>query len=234
MMDQGETRTRNASVYSRLKTDILECHYMPDERLRFDDLRLRYEVTVGPIREALMRLMSESLVSGEEHKGFRVTGVSAEQLRDITSVRHEVEALAIRWAIEKGGDEWEAAVVGKYHALSIRPMQTAGNDHRLDPEWERRHKDFHAALYQACGSVWLTQFCNLLRDQTDRYRRLWFRQFSDTRDIDAEHRALTEAVTRRNAETATTLIRGHIARTADALIGYIESGRGFTLGRDGN
>lgn len=209
-------RTRNSSIYTQIRTDILECKILPGERLRFDDLRTRYAVTVGPIREALMRLASDGLVSLEEHKGFTVSDASKSQLTDITRTRCELVALAMRWSIEQGDDKWEASVVARFHELAKRRMSTDTGE--LDMNWEQKHTAFHAELYSACGSPWLTHFCSLMHDQSDRYRRLWFRHFSTTRDVLTEHREIMEAVTSRDAASATYLIQKHFRLTTTALL----------------
>lgn len=211
-----DSRTLNSSVYAQLRLDILECKVKPGERLRFDDLRKRYSVTVGPLREALMRLASDGLVSLEEHKGFAAVGISRDHLADITAIRREFEALAIRWSIEKGDDRWEAEVLARFHELAKWPMSLGGKE--LDAEWERRHRAFHAALYAACGSDLLASYCNQLHDHTDRYRRLWFHHFRATRDVLDEHRKLMEAVTQRDGAAATYLIQRHISQTANVLL----------------
>lgn len=212
-------RTRNSDIYERLRADILHCRLQPGERLRFDELRRRFQAGIGSLREALMRLASEGLVVLEEHKGFAVAPVSRDELTDITETRRELEALAIRLAIQKGNDQWESAIAARFHELAKCNM-AAGSDTLLDPEWEARHQAFHFALYAACGSAWLIYFCQLLFDQSDRYRRLWFRTNPErrTRDVSGEHRELMDAVLARDAASATYLIQRHIGRTAAALL----------------
>ena len=37
-------------------------------------------------------------------------------------------------------------------------------------EWESRNRAFHAALESACSSPWLLHMCEILYDQSERYR----------------------------------------------------------------
>ncbi len=48
--------TLNASALSQIRADIISCRLMPNERLRVETLRERYDMGASPIREALMRL----------------------------------------------------------------------------------------------------------------------------------------------------------------------------------
>ena len=84
-------QTLAASALSRLRSDIIACRLMPNERLRFEALRERYGMGVSPLREALMRLEAEGLVQLEQNKGFRVSEVSHENLVDLMQTRIEIE-----------------------------------------------------------------------------------------------------------------------------------------------
>ncbi len=157
-----------------------------------------------------MRLVSEGLVLLEDHKGFRVAPVSREEMIDIANTLLELEAIAIRMAIEKGDDHWEAQIVARYHELSKREM--FARDGTLDPEWEARNVAFHESLYDACGSPSLKLVCHVLYERHSRYRRLRTRQGNPGRNVAREHEALMKATINRDAEGAISLLRKH--RTA--------------------
>ncbi len=110
--------TLNSEALTRLRSDILNCRLMPNERLRVEALRERYGMGTSPIREALMRLEAEGLVALEQNKGFRVSDVSAENLIDLMSTRIEIEGIALRWSLKNGGVDWEANLVSAFHRLS--------------------------------------------------------------------------------------------------------------------
>src|SRR5215510_10582324 len=98
--------TVNAQVFRQIRTDIVTCRLMPNERLRVESLRKRYGAGGSPIREALMRLEAEGLVELEQNKGFRVSEVSRENLLDLMRTRIEIEGIAPTWSLEKGGVDW--------------------------------------------------------------------------------------------------------------------------------
>src|SRR5690348_5381201 len=68
--------TLHARVVRELRADIVGCRLMPNERLTLEALRERYRIGWSPIREALMRLEADGLVTFEQNKGFRVAAVS--------------------------------------------------------------------------------------------------------------------------------------------------------------
>lgn len=212
----GDSKTLMASVYDRLRSDIVDGQLRPGARLRFDELKEGYGVGLSPLREALTRLASEKLVVLEEHKGFRVAPISRSDLTDLLFMRQEIELLAIRRAIERGDDQWELAIVAAIHALGKR--ESLLHDGHIDPEWERRHRAFHDSLVAACDSPRLLIYRSQLTDHADRYRRLSHHYPSSGRDHLAEHCALSDAVVARDSELANQLIRKHLSRTVEILM----------------
>ena len=209
-------RTLTSDLFQRLRTDILHCRLPPNSRLLFRDLRASYASGMSPLREALMRLASDGLVTLEDHKGFRVAPVSREEMIDISATRCELEGLALKLSIEKGDDRWEANILARFHELSKRP--TYVGDGALDYEWERRHDAFHQALYGASGLVWLANFCQVLAERAFRYRHLLLEAVDRTRDHRHEHEAIQQAALNRDADTAVGLLRGHYSRTVQTLL----------------
>ncbi len=209
-------RTLTSDLFERLRTDILHCRLRPDSRLLFRDLRAAYSSGMSPLREALMRLASDGLVVLEDHKGFRVAPVSRDELIDIASTRCELEGLALRLAIEKGDDAWEANIMARFHELSKRATYTT--DGSLDAEWERRHDAFHRALYAACGLRWMLTFCQVLADRAYRYRHLLLEHVDRTRDHRLEHEHIMRVAIDRRANEAVDMLQDHYRRTVNTLV----------------
>ena len=213
------SRTLTTDLFEQIRSDILHNRLEPASRLRFRDMRERYRSGLSPLREALMRLVSEGLVLLEDHKGFSVAPVSREEMIDIANTLLELEAIAIRMAVEKGDDYWEAQIVARYHELSKREMFVS--DGTLDPEWEARNVAFHESLYDACGSPSLKLVCHVLYERHSRYRRLRTRQGDPTRSVSKEHEALMRATISRDGDTAVALLRKHRSATlADVAAGW--------------
>lgn len=206
----------SSDLYRRLRNDILRCHLRPGARLLFRTLREDYKAGLSQLREALMRLASEDLVVLESNKGFRVAPVSPEELLDITNVRCEVEAIALRMAMEKGDVRWESTIVARHHELSrVTLLNPQG---AFSDEWNAANEALHAALRAACGSPLLLGFCESLSERYYRYRRLWARHPSTARDTAHEHEAIVDAVIARDAGKAVPLLKEHLAATTRELL----------------
>jgi DNA-binding GntR family transcriptional regulator len=210
-------RTITSDLFDRLRIDILHCRLRPRARLIFRDLKEIYGTGVGPIREALMRLAADGLVVFEDHKGFTVAPVSREELEDIAITRCELEGFALRLAMERGDDSWESNVVARLYELTKRPTYTVEGE--LDVEWERRHDEFHRALYASCGLNWLQTFCRVLAERAYRYRHLLLDKVDRERDHRREHEAIADAAMNRRPE-AVTLLQEHYRQTVAMVIGH--------------
>lgn len=213
----------SVDVREGLREDILSCRLMPGTRLKFGDLQTRYGASIATLREALTELAADGLVHAETNRGFTVAPVSIADLLDITELRVDLEIKALTSSIQRGGDDWETAVLGAFHLL-----QKMENDVRRarDAEmtvWADRHRRFHDALVSACASPWVLRFRKTLYNQARRYRALSMKHSATPGRID-QHRQLMEATLSRNVEAACSLAEAHIRDTAKNIL---ESMPGF-------
>ncbi len=216
-MPRGETRAER--IYTNLRADILTGRLLPGQRLPFADLSVRYETSVGVLREALSRLVEQGLVLAEPQLGFRVTRVSEEDLADLTNTRIDIETLCLRHAITHGDLAWESRLVAAFHTLAHTPELAATDPPTVNEDWAAAHAAFHAAILDGCPSRRLREIAASLRDTSELYRR-WSRHLGNetTRDIAGEHLALREAVLARDVERATAALSQHIEYTTRALL----------------
>ena len=225
LANASTVQTLNASALAQLRSDILTCRLMPNERLRVEALRERYGMGTSPIREALMRLEAEGLVELEQNKGFRVSEVSAANLLDLMRTRVEIETIALRWSIEKGGVEWEANLLGAFHRLSRQTKIDPSNPDAISEDWSREHADFHTALVAACGSPTMMAIRARLFEQADRYVALSIMSSGPLRDDVTEHKQLMRVALNRETEKAVELNRLHITRTLDRVAASFAAGK---------
>ena len=196
-MPRSETRAER--IYVRLRADILTGRLLPGQRLPFADLGVRYETSVGVLREALSRLVEQGLVLAEPQLGFRVTPVSAEDLRDLTNTRIDIETLCLRHAIAQGDLAWESRLVAAFHTLAHTPELATTEPPTVNEDWAVAH-----------AGVPRGDPRGLPEPAAARHRRLPARRRRavpalvasprrrDTRDIAGEHLALREAVLARD------------------------------------
>lgn len=214
-----QPKTLAETVYRSLRSDILSGQFEPDSKLRIEHLSKHYRTGLIPIREALNRLASEGLAERREQRGFFVAPVSTQDLTELTRTRCWLEGLALSESMASHTQEWEERVVLAFHRLSRLPRSMSRSTYKVNPEWERLHRDFHESLLAGCGSRWLLSFCLQLADQSYRYRQIAFRKDFPRRQpgIDG-HRAIMEAAVRGDAAKAVRLLQTHLQFTARTIV----------------
>jgi GntR family transcriptional regulator, carbon starvation induced regulator len=219
-MDVEENpKTLTELIVGRVRADILRCRLKPGDKLRVEELRATYGAGGSPVREALSRLTSVGLVRVEGQRGFTVADVSTEDLLDLTRVRIWVESAAMRSSIRNGDRNWEAEILASAHRLgNDQPKIAATDGAGLEPDWERRHREFHSALVRACDSPRLMHQRDLLSDLSDRYRHMSVVSGVRGRNPGAEHAAIVAAALARDAERAAQLVADHFLETSRIVL----------------
>lgn len=212
------SKTKIEHVYSSLRQDILNGHYVPGAKLRIEHIRESYGVSSSSVREALSRLLVENLVTTEGQRGFRVSKVSINDFKDIAQMRKMLESRAVFESVQSGDDEWEANLVKTSHKLAkIENLMDTDVKPSTD-EWELRNNDFHDALIAGCHNKWLLNFRSTLYQNSIRYIRMCVEDKSSPRDVRQEHQAIFEAALNRNAKLAATLVEDHIDKSVTDLM----------------
>ena len=210
--------TQGDQAFEFLLAEILSCRLAPSTRVRINEIALRLNVSLGSVREALSRLTGEGLVIAQAQKGYTVAAVSKSELIDLTSTRIAIEQLCLCNAMKHGDIEWEIAILGAFHRLQRIPERDPDDEAILNESWSRSHAQFHAALVAGCTSLSLLRIRTSLYAQTERYRRLSLPLRRADRDVDAEHKALMEAVVDRKHSEACKSIAEHLNRTTSILL----------------
>lgn len=210
-------------TYNEVRDALLDCRFEPGEPLRIGELCKQFKASQGAIREALSRLTSEGLVQARPQRGFRVTPISAEDLRDLTAARIEIEELCLRHAIAAGDVRWEARIIAAFHQLSRTPPLAHGAQRRFDRRFVALHHSFFDDLVSSCDSLWLARVRQMLQIQEMRYHGRSPPPAPGERDLIGELRELMEAVIARDSDQACRLLASHMQRSADVLIAQMSS-----------
>jgi DNA-binding GntR family transcriptional regulator len=191
------------NVYESLRADILSCRLAPGEDVREHDLAERYAVSRQPVREALLRLEREHLVTVTPRQGYRVNPISLSDARDLLRFRLALEPACVAEAIEHASEK-TLGVLDRFRSFS--------GDREAFITYNRA---FHSTLAHASGNRRMAgALCDLI-GQADRLVRV---SLANVRDHDptqlvAEHGELIEAMQRRDRRRALHLIKAHIQQT---------------------
>jgi GntR family transcriptional regulator, carbon starvation induced regulator len=203
-------QTLSTTIASTLRAAISNGELAPGSKLRLDELRVMFGVSLSPLREALSRLSAEGFVVMEDQRGYRVAPISEENLDEVTKLRALVETFALRESIANGDDRWEGDVVASLYRLNKLEKVEDPADKRA---WEAAHRDLHVRLISACRMPLLLAFSATLHDLNDRYRRLFLAARPFDKTVRREHTEICNAALDRDADVACKIMREHIERT---------------------
>lgn len=187
------------NIYDALRTEILTCRLMPGEEIREQDLAARYEVSRQPIREALLRLQQDRLVTVQPRQGYQVNPISMKDVRDLFQFRLALEPACVAAAIESADDQTLSSLD---RFRSIGP----------EVDFIDYNRAFHDALAAASGNSRMEAAIRDVLDQADRLVRLSVSAIKgrDPQKLVGEHGAIIEAVQRRDVRAARKLISAHV------------------------
>lgn len=218
MARQANAETISEVVRGKLRADIFAAQWAPGTNLQIGELTKRYGASSTVVREAMVRLAGEKLLQFRPNRGFFISEYTLEELRGLGELRCRVEEYGLTLAIERGDVTWESDLLAVHHRLERTPRRGSEDPNHITSEWFLAHQAFHAKLLEACPVPLLQDFAATLGEATALYR-LWTApdQRAQSRDIEAEHRAILEATIARDAPTATKLLREHYMRTIDII-----------------
>jgi DNA-binding GntR family transcriptional regulator len=204
-LDGKESQTTSLSqrAYDQIRRRIVDLELPPGSIL--DEGRLQTELSLGrtPIREALLRLSVERLVTIVPRRGIFVAEIGITDFQQIFEVRILLEAQAARLAARRGSrSHWERmeqllAVIG----------QASSDDHILGLTID---ENFHQMLYEAANNRLLQDYLTTLYALSRRMWRFMSVSPSDTQILLAELRSILIALEAGNADLAGELVETHI------------------------
>ncbi|SLN50672.1 HTH-type transcriptional regulator McbR [Roseovarius albus] len=177
--------------------------FKPGDRLVESDLADRFGVSRTPIREALQRLETQSLLT-RDGRSLIVSSLDHNQLAELYVVRAELEGLAASLAARHATDE-EVKV--------LRDMVEGDQALLGDPEaMAKANRRFHKQIHLASHNRFLVQQLDLV------HRSMALMAITslaaEGRDKDAldEHNAIVTAIEARDSESAATALKAHISK----------------------
>lgn len=200
------------AISDEIRDAIVQGKLLPGQALRQDHLARHFAVSHIPVREALKRLESEGWVSSEMHKGTVVTGLDADEAREIYEMRAVLECFALKHALP--------AHTTATLRVARNALLTALKE-RDSSQYMRRNEEFHLALLAPARRKHLLAEIEHLHQRSERYLRQKYMQAALKHESDREHQELLEAVEQRNLRGATAILSRHLFDTAELLARHI-------------
>jgi DNA-binding GntR family transcriptional regulator len=191
-----------------IRQDIIAGTLVPGQKLRLEQLKEQYGLSVSTLREILSRLSSENLVVAEGQRGFEVSPASRQELEEIGDLRALLEGHAMALSFAAGDLDWEARIVAAHHKLATIERSLLSGEATRTVDWVRYDWEFHQALVSACNSATLMAMLSSVFDRFLRYHLL--AQSFRGAPVVEDHRTLFELAMKRDIGGATAMLKHHV------------------------
>jgi DNA-binding GntR family transcriptional regulator len=201
----AEAQSLVASTHNILRTAIMEVRLRPNRLLPEKEIAACLNVSKTPVREAIVRLVEERLVTVVPRSGTRVAPIDIERFKEGCFARLHLETAAVRRAATSRTDEHIIALKANF---SLQRAVLQQEDY-----WAffLCDEQFHALILAAAGLKGLIPIIQAAKVEVDRIRSLKNRL--GIRRIDAvmqEHEEIVEAIAARDPERAAQAVQNHL------------------------
>lgn len=209
-------QTRADRVYDLLVERFMEGQWAPGEAINIPSLARDFEVSQTPIREALARLEHTGLIVREALRGYFVAPPFSESdLKKLSEARVVLEPALTRETGNRVTPEFLDELGKTVEELEASTQQEGA---AFAERYWAADERFHVMIASMSANPFLEAAYSALSGQLQRLRLVANLSPEDAAHAASEHRAVWEALQRRDADGAARLMTDHIrASTARAL-----------------
>lgn len=196
-------KTPQKDAYTLILEAIDMGIYKPGDRLVESDLAERFGMSRTPIREALQRLETQSLLT-RDGRSLIVASLDHNQLAELYVVRAQLEALAANLAARHATDE------------EVRVLRDMVEDDRklmnAPQAMARANRRFHKQIHLASHNRFLVQQLDLVHRSMALMATTSLAAAGRPEDALKEHDSIVSAIEARDSGSAGAALKAHISK----------------------
>lgn len=206
-------------IFDTLREAIIVGELKPGERLMEVQLAEKMGVSRTPVREAIRKLELEGLVEMLPRKGAHIADLSVKDIMDVLEVRATLDGLASSLSALRISDE-EIKELKHVHNQFINYVEKENLQGSI-----KKDVEFHDIIYRSSRNDKLIQISNNLREQIQRFRVIYIKDYSSTRELIREHNEIIDAISGRNSDAAMKSAQTHIKKQEEAITRSVKKNR---------
>jgi DNA-binding GntR family transcriptional regulator len=200
-------------IARRLRDAIAEGNMPPGTRLTEQELAEQLNVSRGPLREAIQRLVQEGIVTNIPHRGAFVTELDEQDIVDLYVARYACESTAVRllMAAPKSTNLDQLGEIVDQLAAAL-----------ASSDWELARKldlSFHEGLVQAASNTHLNRMFETLKVETMLCLAGLESLYPEESQLADEHTRVLDALRAGDVDAAIAELRDHMSEGAGRLSG---------------
>lgn len=178
---------------------------LPGDPIDEAELMARFKVSRTPVREALLQLQAQGILTSLPRAGTVVAKMDLPQLMSMWELLAELEGVCIRLACER----MSLAERAQLESVHLEALAVAEANDFVG--WREANRAFHDLIYQGSRNPYLRQEILRMRARTGAYREHAFAAVGHIRPSWDEHTMLVKAILARDAAAARDLMVRHLA-----------------------
>lgn len=207
-------------IAAQIRSRIIDGTFLPGTQLNEARLAGRLDVSRGPVREALQRLVQEGLLDNRRNRGVFVISIDDASITDVYLARGAIERTAASILIRREDKQTFDHLENLVEQMSL----AAGED-----DWSScadLDLHFHESLVQAAGSARLQRMYGTLLAETRMCLAELETAYPLCKNLVTEHRTLVEALRKGAEAEALRAVEVHLKTAVKDLTGQ----DGYNLG----
>lgn len=204
-------KTMAAATADELRRRILAGTFTAGMPLRQDALAAELGISRIPIREALVQLEAEGLVTILPHRGAVVSALSADEIAELFELRALIEPTLLRHSAPHltTADYAELRAMLTEFSAELRAQHVA--------RWGELNTRFHLLLYRHAGRGRMRAMAESLLRGSDLHTRLQLQYTGGQERAEHEHAELVRLCEAGKVAEACELLRTHIEYVGEVL-----------------
>jgi len=194
----------------RIESAIATGELEPGDAIDDAALASQHKVSRTPVREALLQLQAQGILSSTPRGGYIVAKMNLQQLLSLWELLAELEGIAVRLACERMTNEEIKALV-KQHRSSQKLAKADDME-----GWQEANLKFHEIIYEGARNPFLRQEVMRIRSRTGAYRRHAFGALGRITASYAQHEKILDALDKRDATAAVAFMTDHMRPGRDS------------------
>ncbi|MEX4005056.1 GntR family transcriptional regulator [Paraburkholderia sp. EG285A] len=204
--------TRAEAATEELRRRILSGELAEGVQLKQDHLAEEFGISRIPIREALVQLESEGLVTIVPHKGAIVSELSTDDIGELFTLRATLEPHLLRRSVPR----LQSSDFGRLDEILVEfaaALKSGNPEH-----WGELNAELHRILLSRADRPRTLAIVDSLLSQTDRYTRVQLSINAEgMKRAQQEHKELVNLCRRGDSRQASTLLKRHIEHVGEEL-----------------
>ena len=208
-------RTVAQAAAEELRRRILDGRFEGGRQLRQDALAAEFGISRIPIREALLQLEGEGLVTILPHRGAVVAKLRMEEVQELFDLRAVLEPRLLRRSLSRLSPEDLSSLDG---LLSSYSAELWAENARC---WGELNTAFHMGLYRHAEQPRTMSIVATLLQDTDRFTRMQLALTEGRAQAEREHAAILDLCRACDVRGACMLLTTHIQEAGSALVSFV-------------